>query len=260
MDIIVSTPGSPGTTFTENVKAIIIAMYNELENNDNYESLSDFKNHLGDIGFKKSYIRNILPFMQFCGFVKYDEVKRFENKKMFTSTGKAYIEVLKSIKIAENEEIDEEQKERIKELNAIQEKIYFQSLVRMMKCDDCSYAKDFLDVLRYVVKYKYINQTEYMLLIDARTKGEINYIEALQENIAAYRAGIMELNVKTKTKSGLGDAKSVNSFPYVTGNFIKAGVFEKKEDNGYYIKFGHEKEVNMGIKEVEAWMNRQSMK
>ena len=33
MDITVSSPGSPGTSFTDNVKDQIVLLFNELENN-----------------------------------------------------------------------------------------------------------------------------------------------------------------------------------------------------------------------------------
>ena len=70
MDITVSSPGSPGTSFTDNVKAQIVLLYDELASHENFSSLSDFKTHLGTCGLNASYTRNILPFLQYCGLIK----------------------------------------------------------------------------------------------------------------------------------------------------------------------------------------------
>lgn len=91
MDITVSSPGSPGTSFTDNVKAQIVLLYDELASHDDFSSLSEFKAHLGTCGLNASYIRNILPFLQYCGIVKYENVFPFINENFFTNIGKASI-------------------------------------------------------------------------------------------------------------------------------------------------------------------------
>lgn len=41
MDILVSSPGSPGTNFTENVKEQILLISDELDKNDDFASLME---------------------------------------------------------------------------------------------------------------------------------------------------------------------------------------------------------------------------
>lgn len=66
----------------------------------------------------------------------------------------------------------------------------------------------------------------------------------------------ISINVKTKTKNADdGEAKSVNSFPYVNGNFTKAGVFYKS-DGKFYITEERRSEVECAIREVGLlWQN-----
>lgn len=256
MDITVSSPGSPGTSFTDNVKDQIVLLFNELENNEDFNSLADFKEHLITCGLNPNYTRNILPFLQYCGIIKYENITAFENKKIFTNIGHVYIDILKSISVLKLEPESSEQKEILPLLERIQETIYFQCLVIMMKTLDCNYAIDFFDVLRFVAKYGFIDSKEYLLIQYEREQNSDNYIESMADIVKQYRDGTIDINVKTKTKhADDGNAKSVNSFPYVNGNFTKAGVFYKS-DGKFYIKEERRSEVECAIREVGLlWQN-----
>ena len=73
--------------------------------------------------------------------------------------------------------------------------------------------------------------------------------------VQRYIEGAISINVKTKTKNADdGAAKSVNSFPYVNGNFTKAGVFFK-EDSKFSIVEERRSEVEYAIKEVILCQN-----
>ena len=251
MDIVVSSPGSPGTSFTENVKMQIVLLYDELCSNDDFESLADFKDHLQKCGINKNYIRNILPFLQFCGIVKYEKVSPFVNDDFFTNIGKAYVDVLKSIQIAKAEPDCSEKTEILNSLEKIQEIIYFQCLVIMMKSQDCNYSKDFYDVLRFIKRYESIDSTEYLLIQYEREQSPEDMINRLGAYLNKYRDGSLTVNVKTKTKNASdGDAKSVNSFPYVSGNFSKAGVVYKNEDR-FYLTKDRILEIECALREVD---------
>lgn len=50
MDITVSSPGSPGTSFTDNVKDKIVIIYDVLKNNDNFESVRELGYELEKYG------------------------------------------------------------------------------------------------------------------------------------------------------------------------------------------------------------------
>ena len=76
------------------------------------------------------------------------------------------------------------------------------------------------------------------------------------DTVRQYRDGAITINVKTKTKNAeSGAAKSVNSFPYVQGNFIKAGVFYKGDYNRYYIVNDRMPEIIKAIQEVRLCLN-----
>lgn len=252
MDITVSSPGSPGTSFTDNVKAQIVLLYDELANHDDFGSLSDFKNHLGTCGLNASYTRNILPFLQYCGIVKYENVSPFVNDNFFTNIGKAYVDILKSIQIAQKEPDCDEKTDILKSLDKIQEIIYFQCLAIMMKTQECNYSKDFYDVLCFMKEFESIDSTEYLLIQYEREQSEKDMLKRLGAYIGQYRDGTLSVNVKTKTKNADdGKAKSVNSFPYVSGNFSKAGVVYKYE-NRFYLNKERMSEVECALREVDV--------
>lgn len=252
MDITVSSPGSPGTSFTDNVKGQIVLLYDELTSHDDFSSLYEFKTHLGSCGLNANYIRNILPFLQYCGIVKYENVFPFANENFFTNIGKAYVDVLKSIQIAKVEADCDEKTDILNSLEKIQEIIYFQCLVIMMKTQECNYSKDFYDVLCFTKEFESIDSTEYLLIQYEREQSGEDLLKRLGAYIGQYRKGTISVNVKTKTKnSDDGKAKSVNSFPYVSGNFLKAGVVHKYE-NRFYLNKERISEIECALREVDV--------
>ena len=90
-----------------------------------------------------------------------------------------------------------------------------------------------------------------------RDNGNNDYILEMKQIVEDYRSNKIEINVKTKTKNGdSGEAKSVNSFPYVHGNFAKAGVLEKTADNKFVLNENRRKEIKAALLEVgEVWEN-----
>ena len=126
----------------------------------------------------------------------------------------------------------------------------------MMKSPDCNYGYDFFDVLWFVKQYGSIDSTEYLLIQHEREVNPDNYLVDMGDTVRKYRDGTITINVKTKTKNDEnGAAKSVNSFPYVQGNFIKAGVFYKGDDNRYYIVNDRMPEIIKAIQEVRLCLN-----
>lgn len=251
MDITVSSPGSPGTSFTPDVKDKILIIFDVLEKNADFASVRDLRIELGKYGINGNYARNILPFLQNCGMVNYRNTPVLENKKFFTNIGNAYVDILRGIKVIKAEPEGELRDEILAKLEKIQEEIYFQCLVIMMKNPDCNYGYDFFDVLWFVKQYGSIDLTEYLLIQYVREVDPDNYLAGMGDIVRQYRNGSIAINVKTKTKNNeSGAAKSVNSFPYVQGNFEKAGVFYKGDDNRYYIVKGRMPEIIKAIQEV----------
>ena len=257
MDIVVSSPGSPGTSFTDNVKDKIVIMFDVLETNDDFDNARDFGTHLEPYGFNWNYTRNILPFLQNCGIVNYQNIDEWKNKSIFTNIGHAYVDILKCLQIARNEPESMERDAVIEKLKTIEQTIYFQCLVIMMKNKDCNYAEDFFDVLRFVDIYEHIDATEYLLIQYEREQDHQHFMSSMASRLQQYRDGVLSINVKTKTKNDdAGAPKSVNSFPYVHGNFTKAGVFIKNDDNQFSIVESRRTEVDRAIEEVgSVWQN-----
>jgi hypothetical protein len=256
MEITVSSPGSPGTSFTDNVKDKILIIFDVLAKNEDFASVHDLGIELEKYGMNWNYARNILPFLQNCGIVNYQDVAAIENKKFFTNIGYAYVDILPSIKIIKSEPESTLRDEILAKLEKIQEEIYFQCLVIMMKNPDCNYGYDFFDVLWFVKMYGSIDSTEYLLIQHAREVNPENYLVDMGDTVRQYRDGSITINIKTKTKNDeSGAAKSVNSFPYVQGNFIKAGVFYKGEDGRYYIVQDRMPEIIKAIQEVRLCRN-----
>lgn len=252
MDITVSSPGSPGTSFTSNVKDQIVLLYDELASHDDFSSLADFKTHLEGCGLNASYTRNILPFLQYCGIVKYENISPFINENFFTNIGKTYVDVLKSIQVAKAEPDGDEKTDILNNLEKIQEIIYFQCLVIMMKTQECNYSKDFYDVLCFMKEFESIDSTEYLLIQYEREQSGNDLLKRLGTYIDQYRDGTISVNIKTKTKNAdEGKAKSVNSFPYVSGNFLKAGVIYKYK-NRFYLNKERISEIECALREVDV--------
>ena len=253
MEITVTHPGGPGTSFTENVKDKIVIMYDVLEQSDDFESVRSFGTALEPYGFNWNYTRNILPFLQNCGIVKYRSGYPMENAHFFTNIGCAYVDVLKSIKIVKDEPQSAERDSILNRLERIQEIIYFQCLVIMMKNKECGYAYDFFDVLRFVDKFESIDQTEYLLIQYQREKDGSLILDNIKPLIDGYRDGSLTFEIKSKTKNDdSGAAKSVNSFPYVQGNFQKAGVFFKDDEGRSFIVKSRLVEVKEALREGNA--------
>lgn len=74
MEITVSSPGSPGTSFTDNVKDKILIIFDVLAKNEDFASVHDLGIELEKYGMNWNYARNILPFLQNCGIVNYQDV------------------------------------------------------------------------------------------------------------------------------------------------------------------------------------------
>lgn len=256
MDITVSSPGSPGTSFTDNVKDKILIIFDVLDKNKDFGSVRELGTELEKYGMNWNYARNILPFLQNCGIVNYQDVAAIENKKFFTNIGNAYVDILRAIKTVKAEPEGELRDEILAKLEKIQEEIYFQCLVIMMKRPDCNYGYDFFDVLCFVKQYGSIDPTEYLLIQHEREANPENYMADMGNTVRQYRDGAITINVTTKTKNDeSGAAKSVNSFPYVQGNFIKAGVFYKGDDNRCYMVNDRMPEIIKAIQEVRLCLN-----
>lgn len=254
MEIVVSSPGSPGTTFTDNVKSQIVVIHDVLSDTKNFENAGELRAFLEEkYGYKQAYLRNIMAFLQNCGIVNYQRNTSFANDQFFTNIGYAYVDILKCLSVVEKEADSDEKKMVMKALKNIEEAIYFQCLIIMMKNKECNYAQDFFDVLRFADIYKSIDSTEYLLIQYARDKNPTSFLTDIKDIVTGYRDGSIDIQVKTKTKNdSQGDAKSVNSFPYVHGNFSKAGIFYKGLDNRFYINETRRLEIDSAIKELNV--------
>lgn len=246
MNITISSPGSPGTSYTDDVKKMIITFFDELNSNPDFDSLSQFKAHLEELGYSNDYVRNILPFLQFCGIVQYGNMKIFQNKEFFTNIGCAYVEILKCIEVVSGEKENDAQKQILSSLEDMQEIIFFQCLVNMMKSPSCKYAVDYFDVLRFVCKYDYIDITEYSLLIYERNQGGENYIDSMGKIVQQYRKGEIEIHVTSSTRKKNG---KVNTFSYLNSILVRAGVIIKKNKK-FYIVEKRRTEIETAISEV----------
>jgi hypothetical protein len=257
MDISVSSPGSPGTSFTDNVKEKIIIIHDVLEENKDFASVRELGTQLEPYGFNWNYTRNILPFLQNCGIINYQNIKEFENKKIFTNIGQAYVSVLRAMNVLKAEHEGKERNEILERLDKIEKIILFQCLIILMKNKECNYSKDFFDVLCFTDSYGSIDATEYLLIQYERAQNPADFMTRMSDYVERYREGSLNINVSTKTKNDdKGEKKSVNSFPYVHGNFTKAGVFYKGEDNRFFINEDRRDEVDCAISEVkEIWKN-----
>lgn len=258
MNIRITSPGGPGTSLIDSVKKSILTLASELENNSDFDSLKAFKTHMTSFGMSEDYLRNIFPYMQNIGFVDYANLKPFVNKQFFTNLGYAYLDVLKSVEIVNAEEDTETKESILAYLNSIEQVILFQGMKKMMMTEKCKYAIDFLDVFRFVNKYESIDLTEYFLLIYERNTGEEDYLSKMEPLVRKYRLKQLTIDVSTEitkniknTMNPTGAAKRINTFPYVKGNFVEAGIFVATDDGRFKINESRRSEIDSALKEIE---------
>lgn len=107
MDITVSSPGSPGTSFTGNVKNQILIIFDVLNKNEDFASVHDLGTGLGKYGINRNCARNIFPFLQNCGIVNYQDAADKKNKRFFTNIGNAYVDILRAIKTVNMDSLEQ---------------------------------------------------------------------------------------------------------------------------------------------------------
>ena len=169
MDIWISSPGGPGTSLIDTIKQNILTLASVLNKHEDFDSLKEFKTYMTSFGMSENYLRNIFPYIQNLGGIyEQNYNKNLKNDNFFTNLGYAFLDVLRSVEIA-NKEKDSDTKELVlQDLRSIEQVIVFQGMKKMMMSEKCGYAIDFFDVLRFVKKYKSIDLTEYFFLIYAR--------------------------------------------------------------------------------------------
>ncbi|MDY4798656.1 MAG: hypothetical protein SO157_04870 [Bullifex sp.] len=270
MDIVISSPGSPGTSLTEDVKNKMLKMHDVLMKKDSFSTTKEFKDYLiMEYGFNASYTRNVFPFLQFCGFIKYGESECFDNHSFFTKTGKTFVDIIRSRREIEDRDEFPDKEYLLTKLRHMENVIYFQGLVTMMKDRTCNYASIFYDVLQFVKVFETITTLEYMLLLHLRDNKPDSYFQELNNIVPQYRNGDIDLSVKVKTRKTIKkkspeneEIKKVatdpkeNSFPYVSGNFLKAGIFIKPDIHTFAINKDRLAEIESAMREVrKVWQS-----
>lgn len=260
MDIWISSPGGPGTSLIDTIKQNILTLASVLNKHEDFDSLKEFKTYMTSFGMSENYLRNIFPYIQNLGFVDYTNLNPFKNDNFFTNLGYAFLDVLRSVEIA-NKEKDSDTKELVlQDLRSIEQVIVFQGMKKMMMSEKCGYAIDFFDVLRFVKKYKSIDLTEYFFLIYARNLKEDDYLDKMGEKIYKYRSNQLKFNVHTKIKKNIkstmnraGEAKRINTFPYVKGNFVEAGILVPIDNGRFKLNERRRSEIDSALEEIAEW-------
>ncbi len=257
--ISISSPGGPGTSLIDSIKKMVLEIFMELDKHENFGSLNSVRMHLTRLGMRDDYLRNIFPFLQNIGFINYANLNPFQNKDLFTNLGKAFIDIRSSIEIAEQEEDSETKEDVIKYLGLMEQSVILQGMKRMMMSKSCRYASDYFDVLRFVNKYNSIDLTEYFLLIYERNRGEEGYLDKINETIQKYRQGKLNIIVTTeikknikKTQNATGAPKRINTFPYIKGSFLAAGIFSTTDDDRCRLNEAKRQEIDSVLREIEG--------
>lgn len=162
-NIVLKQISNPGISFTKDMNSKLLSMYEIMQDNSsfekNYQEFQQFmiSNNL----FTGSYIRSFIPFLYNVGIVKnYSKIIKFND--FFTPKGKAYILILKNLKITYKYDTPKF-KNTLDCMNNIKNDLIALFLNNMIKSNYKFYDK-YCDILIFLKNFKTINREEFYIM------------------------------------------------------------------------------------------------
>jgi hypothetical protein len=245
MDITIENCSSPGASFTDNTRNVLLKVYDWIIEK-NYPTLSfrSFRTKTSsDKEINDNNARNIYPMARSCGFLSYEKGENINTKFFFTKTGNAFVKSLESIRFIQNSNnFSENQKTRAsKEFEDIISTLIAKGLVKMMK-QQLNYKDDFKAFCSFLAKYEKINKVEFALLLYYKQKSIPDFINIMEDDLKKYRDDLISINVKVDIRDDSSSAQNsrktedigfLTSYTYFTGLLQQAGIIYKS--NTYFI-------------------------
>lgn len=263
MRIEIENTSSPGASFTPNTNDVLLKVLDWIkENESKILSFKEFRMTLQrDKGINDNNARNIYPLLKNGGLIQYENRGELVVNHFFTKTGRAYVTALDAIReIQGNDQYTTHQKQiATQKLDAITSEIIRGALSKILKTPDLNYVEPLKWFASFVLRYKKIDKTEFAYLLYELKSADIT--EALNnasENILAYRAGTLEIDVSISVRNDLNVREQTNSvkrkeglsfltsYTYFSSLLQQAG-FITKQDGYYVLKEDHRAELEMQL-------------
>ena len=242
MNFVVRNSPSPGAMLSDSNHESILWYLEEAENLGNRRmKFQEFRKVVCDKHHtSQGNDRTVYPLLKNLGFLQYDAW--MDTSHFFTSNGKAYVKLLKSIRdIEQKEDIEEDERKKVLEkLHAMMEKIVYRGVWIMLTekpPKEVSYRGTVLHLLSYLLQFDSIDKMEFAYFLYG-LQNEISLGE-LADTIHRYRIGqeMLEytVDVYDKTVDGTQLRKrkkgSLTCYSYLMNLLQKAGIVYAPEEN-----------------------------
>lgn len=248
MLIEIENTSSPGASFTNNTNDVLLLTYEWIcEHSGIIIPFREFRKRLqDDKGINDNNNRNIYPLLKNSGLVEYEKGHDLLVDSFYTKTGLAYVKTLDAIRLLEEENYSEEQKEiASKKFDDIKQEIIANALIKLIEQPDVNYIEPFQDLVKYILKYRKVSKVEYAYLIYAKQeRGIDDSLIKIGDDIDSYRCGDLEIEVTVKVRNDIQLREKTNSnkrkeglgfltsYGYFVGLLSQAGLIIK--DDNYY--------------------------
>ena len=250
MRIEIENTSSPGASFTANTNEVLLKVLDWIkENNSKVLTFKEFRMTLQrEKGINDNNARNIYPLLKNGGLIQYENRGDLIVNRFFTKTGLAYVTALDAKRdIQANDQYTPRQKQiATQKLDAIISEIVRNALSKIMKTPGLNYVEPLRGFISFVLRYRKIDKTEFAyFLYESKSANILDALNNAEENIRAYRAGSLEIDVSISVRNDLNLREQTNaskrkeglsfltSYTYFS-SLLQQADFLMKQD-GYFV-------------------------
>lgn len=252
MVIEIENTSSPGASFTENTNLVLLKTYEWIcDHKELFLSFKEFRMKLQqEKGINDNNNRNIYPLLKNGGLADYEKRKNLQVDRFFTNTGLAYVKILETIRLVENEGYTEKQVVEVrKRFDEVQREIIFGALQKIVNKPAINYVEPFRDMIKFLLKFGKISKVEFAYLVYMKQQQKVveKALISMHSQIDMYRDGDLKIDVQVKVRN---DAKFreemtadrrkegltfLTSYGYFTSLLQQAGLIRKVDDKYYAV-------------------------
>lgn len=247
MKITIENTSSPGASFTDNTNDVLLKTYQWIqEHPDKSCSYHDFRKAIErDKKINDNNNRNIHPLLKNCGLVSYETRGNITVNKFFTKSGLAYVKVLETINMVENNNdyTLDQKKTAKKKLECILQELVYSSLTVLFKKTDLNYLDPLKEFLAFALYFGKIDKAEFAYYLSEKKEGlDVSNLSNLKSTIDSYRNGVLQFEVDVSVRNDIDLRESskkdrrkeglsyLTSFTYFSSLLLQSGILKKDKD------------------------------
>ena len=191
-------------------------------------------------GINDNNARNIYPLVRNCAFVSYTKNENISTNTFFTRTGLAYVKLLKTIDLINDDSTYSQSKKRevLSRIKKTIEGLVYLGIEQLIK-KESNYKADFIRTIKYIIKYNKINKKEFALLL--YSYHHLDELE-LDEYVRKFRLSIIDVETYVDVRNDIDLRNSsgnqrrnegieyLTAYGYYTGLLYQAGLVDKNDD------------------------------